>query len=201
MQIKNQTENKLLGRTEIEAEIAFTGTTPSRDEIRKQLAKQLKVDESVVIVRKIETSFGESAANIQANVYKKEKELQGSEPNYVMKRHEPKEKKEETTPAPESPKEKAPAEGDVAEAPAETPTEGEAKEEKKEEAEPVVKEAPTEETKPEEPQKEDEKPAEEKPEEKAEIPAEKPAEAPKEEETPSEEATPTPETPAEEKAE
>ncbi|MFH1770373.1 MAG: hypothetical protein ABH828_02335 [archaeon] len=149
MEIKKQEENKLLERTEIEAEIAFSGTTPSRGELKKMLAKQFNSDEKLVIVRKIETQYGKGIANIEANIYKKDKEVASTEPKHIQKRHAGKKKEGGDTPAEEAEAE-APKEETKKEAPAE--------EVKKEEPEPVVEEAAP----------EPEAPKEEKPEEKKE---------------------------------
>ncbi|MBC8495631.1 hypothetical protein H8D36_05740 [archaeon] len=106
MKITTQKENQLLGRTEVEAEIAFTGATPSREDLKKQLAQQLKTKESLVIITSIRTNYGESVAVIQANVYTKDKEIADTESKHMQKRHEAKKKEAtEEAPAEEAPKE------------------------------------------------------------------------------------------------
>ena len=87
MIIKKKEENKLLGRTEVEAEVTFEGATPSRLSLKQDLAKELKADESLVIVQKVETNFGENTINVFANVYKKSEDLEGSTSKFIKERH------------------------------------------------------------------------------------------------------------------
>lgn len=135
MKITIQKENQLLGRTEVEAEIAFTGATPSREDLKKQLAQQLKTKESLVIITSIRTNYGECVAVIQANVYTKDKELADTESKHMQKRHESK-KKEATEEVSETPvSDDAQKPGKVSDTPEEAeakPAEVVSKEDKKE---------------------------------------------------------------------
>ena len=112
MNIKKKEENKLLGRIEVFADITFSGTTPSRDSIRKDISKEFKTDESLVIIKRINTIFGESKAIVEANIYHKDKALENIEAKHFVKRNQPKaekvkiEEKKEEIKTEEKPKEK-----------------------------------------------------------------------------------------------
>ncbi len=69
-------ENKLIGRKEIITEILGEGKpTPRNEEVRKQLAAQLKTDENAIAIKKISQAFGGGKVTVHANVYKDEKSL------------------------------------------------------------------------------------------------------------------------------
>ena len=93
IKISNKTENKLLDRTEIEAEIINDkAATPKRNEVRKLLAAQLGADEQLLIIKKIAQSFG-SAVKLSAMLYKTKEELQKYEPKYMIGRETGQKKK------------------------------------------------------------------------------------------------------------
>jgi ribosomal protein S24E len=124
MKIIEKKENPLLSRTELLAEITFEKATPSNEEIKKQIASELKTDENLVVVKNIDTHFGSMNATVIAFVYNSKEDIEKIEPK-------PKEKKGAKKPAEkpaEAPKKETPKE----EKPAEAPKKEEAKEEKKE---------------------------------------------------------------------
>ncbi|MBD3259252.1 hypothetical protein GF371_01315, partial [Candidatus Woesearchaeota archaeon] len=130
---------ELLNRENIVAKVSFDGATPSRADLKKRLAAQLKTDENLVIISKINTAFGKSLAMIKARIYKNEADMKKIERKAVIKKNSKKAEKKEAAEKP-------------AEAPAAKP------EEKKEE--PKAEEKPAE-AKPEEKKEEAaEKPAE-----------------------------------------
>lgn len=67
--IKSKKENKVIGRTEVSAEIAYTGATPSNDVVKKELAQAMKSDESLVVIKHIHGIFGEQKAKVDALAY------------------------------------------------------------------------------------------------------------------------------------
>jgi len=130
IKIDKTDEKPLLARKEIKGSMIFEGkATPSNDEVRKAIASELKVDEGVVVVKHIYTSFGSSEAEISAYVYNTKEDLEKIEPKQKKKGEK---KPEGEAPAegaaPEEKKEAAPS-------PTEKPEEKkeEVKEEKKEE--------------------------------------------------------------------
>jgi len=141
IEILKQEKNVLLGREGIEAKVAYSEATPSRKNIRKELAKKIGKKEELVVVREIKTYFGSGMAKIYANAYDKEEDLKASEMESIIKRQEGKNKESADKPA-EAPKPEAkPVE--EAPAPAAKEPEEKASEEKKEESK--AKEVPKEE--------------------------------------------------------
>jgi ribosomal protein S24E len=138
--IISQKEMPLLSRTKIQAHAAFENVTPSNQDVAKEIAKQTKKDEKLVVVKKISTHYGSKEADIEAVVYDSEKAKQSIE------RRTKKQKEDEAKAEEEAKK--------AAEAPAETPKEAKP-EEKKEEPAPA-EEKPAEEKKEEKPEEKSE---------------------------------------------
>jgi ribosomal protein S24E len=114
--IKEKNEQKMLGRTLVKAHTSFDAATPTKMNIRKQLAKELKVKEEQVIVRHIHTGFGKRSAEVAAVVYDKAETASALEHKKLVEKHSIKEepKKEEKADSEEkavdAPKEEAPGE-------------------------------------------------------------------------------------------
>lgn len=71
--INQKKENLLLERQEIKGSLAFEGSTPSNQQILEVLAKDLKVEPSLIIVKHIYTEFSKSNASFDAVAYSNEK--------------------------------------------------------------------------------------------------------------------------------
>ncbi len=85
LEIVSKEENPLLGRREIE--FALTNpTTPSRKEIRSELAKRLKTKEGSVIINKIGQQSGSNQTVGRAKAYDDEKAMGRIELTYRSKR-------------------------------------------------------------------------------------------------------------------
>ena len=125
LKIINKKEYPLLSRTRVESEIAFEKSTPSKDEIKSKLGKDLGKDEKLIVVKGIYTEYGLKKCKNLSYVYENEESLKRIEVQ--------KEKKKEA-----KPEEKA----------AEKPQES--KKEAKEEQKTEKKEAKKEEQKPKE---------------------------------------------------
>ena len=67
--IKNLKENPLLRRKEIDAELVFTGPTPSKETIKNDIASQLKAKADVVEIKEIDTVFGQQFGKASIYVY------------------------------------------------------------------------------------------------------------------------------------
>lgn len=93
----SQKKNPLLKRNEIQFQVEHsqTGSTPPRTEVRKAIANILKKDENGVFVKKLQTKTGSVIAVGLANVYDSLEQARLIEPNYIIKRNMPPEKKEE----------------------------------------------------------------------------------------------------------
>ncbi|MBD3304193.1 hypothetical protein GF343_03540 [Candidatus Woesearchaeota archaeon] len=154
IEIKEKKENPLLSRIEVSGTVSFDGTTPSNEQVAQGIASQMKIEPSVVKMRKIRNTLGSHQADFTAFVYNSKEELDRIEPK-------PKKQLEKEKKAAEA-KKKAEEEAKPAEAPKEEKKE-EAAPEKKEEAKPEEKkEEPKEESKKEEAPKEEAKPEEKK---------------------------------------
>lgn len=120
MKIKVTTKkrNPLLKRTEVafEVEHGETGGTPSRFEVRKNLAAALKAKLELVYLKRVETRTGANTALGEANVYESVEQAKLVEPEHIVTRNtpppekpaeKPKEPKEELKEAPKEEKEEA----------------------------------------------------------------------------------------------
>lgn len=87
MEIIENKENKLLGRKEILAKMSSDGATPRRVQVKKEIAKKLKVDESLVIVNSVENAFGDTNVNIRAKVYENKESLERNARPHMVKRN------------------------------------------------------------------------------------------------------------------
>ena len=92
--VKSKVDRPLLFRSELSGSVSFQGRTPSNDELRKSLASSLKCEESLVVVKRIDSSFGGLSAGFSAFVYKDRDSLAMVEPKKrEKKKEEPKEAK------------------------------------------------------------------------------------------------------------
>ena len=120
MKILKQEKSKLLPRTDIEAmESHIAKRTPSVEEIKDSLSKNLKVDKELILVKHIYSLFGVGGSKIIAHVYdskedmeriikkgKKQKEAEKKAAEDAKKAAEA--PKEEAKPVEEAPKEETP---------------------------------------------------------------------------------------------
>lgn len=84
--IKKEKE-ELLKRERVEFEISFEGATPSIYDVRKELAKELKIDIENLIIRKIMNEYGIMKAVGYAYIYEDKDELVKVERDYVKKKN------------------------------------------------------------------------------------------------------------------
>ena len=81
LKIISKKDNPLLSRVEIKAQADFVKEpTPKQDEVKKKIASAEKANEKVVVIKKIDNSFGVGRINILAYVYSSEDELKKIEP-------------------------------------------------------------------------------------------------------------------------
>ena len=98
IEITKQKENPLLKRNEVEFILAHPAEgTPSRLEVRKKLSAILNVDLEQVYIRKIQPIMGREESKGFACIYESKEDAIRIEPQYILKRNEPKqeEKSEE----------------------------------------------------------------------------------------------------------
>lgn len=89
MEIKiiKETENKLLARREIVANVLFEKATPTRKDIQKELAKKIKSAEELSIIKQIKTNFGEASAVVTAYVYSDKEIMTKTERKNLIEKH------------------------------------------------------------------------------------------------------------------
>lgn len=68
--IKNKTENKALGRTEISCVAAYGKAMPSRKELREAICAAIGTDPSLLVIVSAKGGFGSQSANVLAHAYK-----------------------------------------------------------------------------------------------------------------------------------
>lgn len=112
MELVKTVENKLLKRKEIKGTATTHGATPTRVSLRKELAKQLKVEENLIIIKGINSSYGSNQVDVEANVYEDRETLEKLTLDHIKKRNAIEEVVEEVKEEP------APAKEEVAEEPA-----------------------------------------------------------------------------------
>jgi small subunit ribosomal protein S24e len=109
VKITSEMYNPLLKRKEVvfEVEHKETGGTPSRLEVRKMLAATLKTDPELVYVKTMKTRTGTMTAIGQANAYDSIDQGKLVEPEHIIVRNIPPEKREkqEKQEEPKEPKE------------------------------------------------------------------------------------------------
>ncbi len=99
IQITSKEAKPLLQRSEIRARIAFQGATPTKHHVIAAVAKALKTEQSLVIVRRIVTAYGDQSAEVLAYVYNDAATLEKLEHDYVKKKHGVGKKEGEEKPA------------------------------------------------------------------------------------------------------
>jgi len=138
--ITSKTDNKLLERKEIEAEITFDGPTPTRAELRQAISVKVGANPDLTVLREVRNTFGRKAVNVVAHAYSNKEILMQTEPEYVRRRdgvgveEKKEEKPKEEAPKEEPKKEEKPKEEKKEEKPKEVPKKEKPKEEPKKEA-------------------------------------------------------------------
>ena len=94
--IQHKTENSLLNRVEVKGRVTFEGVTPSNAQVTEAVAKAMKAEPTLVVMKHIYTRFGHQDADIEAVVYATPEAKQRTEvvPPHLKK------KTEEATKAP-----------------------------------------------------------------------------------------------------
>jgi ribosomal protein S24E len=75
LNIKEERKEELLSRKRVIAEIEFEGATPSGEDVKNEIAKAVKADASLVVVKKILNVFGKTKAAVTALVYSNADEM------------------------------------------------------------------------------------------------------------------------------
>jgi ribosomal protein S24E len=69
LEITEKKKNELIGRAEVIGTLVYQGITPSNADITAEIAKQLKVNASLVIVKQIKGVFSKQEAKVTAFAY------------------------------------------------------------------------------------------------------------------------------------
>ncbi|MFH0798207.1 MAG: hypothetical protein V1906_02225 [Candidatus Woesearchaeota archaeon] len=71
MQILNEKDAPLLDRKEVKLKVNFFNTTtPSNSALESEVARKLKADPSLVVIKSIKQKFGAGEAEVTAYIYK-----------------------------------------------------------------------------------------------------------------------------------
>lgn len=106
LEVSNRHDNALLGRVELEIALSHDQkATPTREDVRKQVAEAESTKPKLVIVKRMEPEFGHGRTRGWVHVYKDEEGLRRLEPHHLLVRHgleetaKPEPKKEPEAPA------------------------------------------------------------------------------------------------------
>lgn len=94
LDVIKERETPLLSRTRVTLGLEYEGATPSRLQLRKEVAGKLKVEEGLVVLKHIYTRFGQHKAKLIAHVYKNAEDLKRIEDEYMVVKHLDKEGKQ-----------------------------------------------------------------------------------------------------------
>jgi len=86
-----EVESKLLNRKRIVYEVLSGDKTPSKEELKQNIAAGLKIDQKLIKVRHIYQRFGQRKSKAIIHIYKKEEDLKNTEK--VKKKKDGKKKK------------------------------------------------------------------------------------------------------------
>jgi small subunit ribosomal protein S24e len=92
--VTRDTRNELLARREVDFRLRFEGPTPSRMQVIGKLAAGLNVNEKLLVLDTMKTSFGKTELTGMARVYDTEEQKSKTERAYLSTRGMPKPKEE-----------------------------------------------------------------------------------------------------------
>jgi len=87
-------DTPLLSRKRCTLDVNFKGATPSRKQIRDEIAKKLKADPELTVVRHIYTRHGVEKARVITNIYTKKEDMVKFEDKGLLEKHSEKKKEE-----------------------------------------------------------------------------------------------------------
>ena len=87
IEVLKKNHEPLMYRTYFEAKVVFSGKTPSRIDMIKDLCHKLSSKENMTVIRKITTDYGSERAILTGYFYDNEKTLQTLEREFVKLRH------------------------------------------------------------------------------------------------------------------
>jgi len=87
IEVLKKSNEPLMHRTYFEAKVIFSGKTPSRIEMIKDLCQKLSSKENMTVIRKILTDYGSERAIMTGYFYDNDKTMQTLERKFVRLRH------------------------------------------------------------------------------------------------------------------
>jgi len=86
IKIDEKRENGLLKRLEVRCHVLHQGMkTPSRDEVKKLLARELGKSEDLISLEYVKSSYGKSESLVYARIYEDEKSM-SIEKEHILRR-------------------------------------------------------------------------------------------------------------------
>ena len=85
LSIEKKIENKLLNRTEIEFSVVAEGATTSRKDAKAAIQQNLKVDDDLIVIDRMDNHYGTTKVTGRALVYN-DKESMGLASKHKMRR-------------------------------------------------------------------------------------------------------------------
>jgi len=73
--IVEKKENPLLRRTELIADVGYEAKAPTRQVMRDEISKKLKVSPEVVVIRHIYPFFGDKKIEVVVHIYEKKEDV------------------------------------------------------------------------------------------------------------------------------
>ncbi len=96
IEIKEQNENPLLNRKEIQFECVYQGeATPNVIDVKNKLVALLDADKKLLVVDSVLPKFGEGKADGYAKIYDSEENLNKIETKHVLAKNQEPQKEEE----------------------------------------------------------------------------------------------------------
>ncbi|MFH1785951.1 MAG: hypothetical protein ABH842_05980 [Candidatus Micrarchaeota archaeon] len=84
--IVSNTDNKLLDRKEVKAEISFTGSTPNRTQLKEAVGQKIGANPELIALRQVTSNFGRHSVKVTAYAYSSKESLMGVEPVHIKVR-------------------------------------------------------------------------------------------------------------------
>jgi len=92
--ILSTTENKLLDRREIEAEVTFEGATPKRAELKQAIGGKVGLNPELMVLSQVTSTFGKRLVRVRVHAYPDKEKLMSVEAYHLKVREGLAQKKE-----------------------------------------------------------------------------------------------------------
>ncbi len=79
--------NSLLNRREIEAVVIYESRTPTREEVREEVARKYNMEKERIIVEKMESLFGAKKARAHIHIYSSAEYAKKYERKHILRKH------------------------------------------------------------------------------------------------------------------